>query len=105
MTKNNSKTVKNAKASKKAAKVAKVERNVVRATVLGYSVTSVAKALGAKGWETEKAVAAINKLAKGGKPSLSTIQTGMSDGKNAEYKAGAAKLSKDELAKLSKAAG
>ncbi len=74
-----------------------------RATVLSYSVTSVGKALGAKGWETADAVRAINALCKG-EVAASTVTTAISDGRSAKYRKGAASLTSAELAQLKKAA-
>lgn len=84
------------KASKAAAKA--------RATILGYSATSVIKWMGKQGWTTEQARSAIEKLATGGEVKSSTISTGLSDGRNPKYSASAATPTAAEVKQLKAAA-
>ena len=74
-----------------------------RATVLGYSATSVLKWMGKQGWDIDAARKAFAKLASG-EVAPATISTGLSDGRSDKYSKGAAELSTDEAKQLKAAA-
>jgi len=84
---------------------ARVRQRRVYPKLWGYSVTRVSYRLGKLGWDSELAHATLEKILECS-IELSTVRTGVSDGKNLKYEKGnAASLSPEQITELNRVAG